>query len=225
MEAAGNLGPNSQIPPEEAQIIGAYILIAQQDGSHKKRSVATVCTDAWCLKHLANWLKQNANVPYGLNSLEKLGRHRNDDEVEEVLARFRQIPDVHPNTKKSIKAVVDVFRWIWHRIEDQLKKEKQAVENCEAARFAADLEAALVQTHQPVPEVSGWQADIMFGHMTQTREVGAAAMEDQAAFPAPEWNIPFDPPEMDVAFQDFEDMLIDDDFFEFTFDEEVDGRL
>jgi len=240
-------GSKNQIPPEDVQIIGAYMLIAQRDGSHKKRSATTVATDASNLKHLATWLRQSANVPHGLNSLEKLGRHRRDDEVEYVLARFRQATDAHPTAKMYIKGIVEVLRWIWHRMEELLEKEKQAAADREAARFAADLEAELSFSEDTAPSVSeagvalfeeareqpyqlgledfDWLDDIISDQPEQTGEVEADVIEDPADFSEPEWNIPFDPPEMGVLFQDLDDMQIDDEFFEFILDEEMDGGL
>lgn len=95
---------------------------------------------------------------------------------------------------------------------------------------AAFFEEALAQPPQPVPAGSGRQADVIVGHTTQIGEVDAATMEEQAAFSEPEWDIPlwdipFDPQGMDMAFQGVENMLIEDDFFEFTFDDETDGGL
>jgi hypothetical protein len=88
---------------------------------------------------------------------------------------------------------------------------------------AALVEEALAQPHQPVPEVSAQQTNLLQGHTAQAGESSAAAMEEQADFSELEWDIPFDPPEMNIAFQDLENMLMGDDFFEFTFDEEEDG--
>ena len=226
-------GQKIQIPPEEMRIIGAYMLIAQLDGSHTKRSGQTVIWDASLLRYLAMWLnrmKQNhAYVPYGLNSLQKLGSHRKDEEVEKMLESFRQVADTPPSVKTGIKSIIDVLRWIWHRMEAQLEKEKQAVEDRDTAQFAAALEAelplsphhphdaamtdaalfeeALAQPPQPVPASSGRQADVMVGHSTQTGEVDAAAMEEQAAFSELDWDIPFDPLEMSMTFQDLEKQL------------------
>ena len=240
-------GAKNQIPLEDVQVIGAYMLIAQLDGSHKKRSAKSVAIDAWNLMHLVTWLRQSANVPQGLNSLEKLGRHRRDEEVEYVLARFRKAPKTPANVKGQIKGIVEVLRWIWHRMEDLLEKERQAVVDREAARFAADLEAELSfsedtpsnvseagaalfeaagrQPPQPGPEVADRQADIISGHLAQTGEVDADVIEYPADFSEPEWDIPFDPLEMGVLFQDLDDMQIDEDFFEFILDEEMDDGL
>ena len=143
--------PKMQLPPEEDQLISAYMAIAQGEGSHKKRAPRTVLHDAAHLKHLAQWLRESASIPYGLNSLEKLGRHRNDQEVNEVLASFKQSAAVPPWIKRPISGIVDVLRWIWFRIEATLEKEKQAATDLDTTdleldQFAADLEVDLDTT-------------------------------------------------------------------------------
>ena len=169
--------PKMQLTPEEEQIIRAYMAIAQEEGSHQKRAPGTVLNDATHLKHLAHWLRKSASVPYGLNSLEKLGRHLNDQEVNEVLESFTQSPAVPSRIKKKmISSIVGVLRRIWLGIEANLEKGKQAATDLDTTdleldQFAADLEvhleADLDAALPPSETATGW-ADPAGSSLTQS---------------------------------------------------------
>ena len=198
--------PKIRISPRAEQIIATYKLIVQEEGSHKERPQGTIEKDAWSLKYLATWVESAQEIPHGLDSLEKLGGHRDDDEVKAALASFKQNSAALPSAKNQIQGTVNVFRWIWHRIEAKLKEE-QAIDDF-AAELEADLSSSLspyspqnaamtdatlsenplTQPHRSVPEASDLQTDTALDHMPQTGEIGAAVIEDQEATFESEWD-------------------------------------
>lgn len=241
------LRPKIQVSHQAEQIIAAYKAIVQRKESHKERVMDVIKSDAWRLRCFANWVEtlsaSGKKVLHGLDSLEKLGNHRDTDEVKAVLESFKQNSAAPLSAKNKIQSTVDVFRWIWHRIEAKLKEEKQAADDFEADQFAAELEAALsshspcspqnvagtsitlseeplAQPHRPIPEASERRNDAELDHMPQTSEVSAAAIEDQGAPFEPEWNIPFDPAELGAGLYGFENVSLGDDFFDFMRDED-----
>lgn len=212
-----------QISPRTKQLILKYKDAAQKEGN-KKIKTGTIDNYARHLGHLAEWLDtqrgHEQEIPYELDSLEKLGRHPEDGHVKGVLESFKKNSAAPPSVKWNIQAAVNVLRRIWPRIEAQLGAEQppplsQHSPQNVAVTDTALSEEPLAQPHESVPEASGRQADA-----AQTREVGVVAIEEeQGAFSESEWAaIPFDLE--GAAFPNFGNMRFGGNFFDFILDED-----
>lgn len=217
-----NRASRIQVSHQAEKIIDTYkFIMLRGANNYKERGVGTIQGDVFRLKHFARWAERpresGEEILHGLDNLEKLGSHHDDDEVIDVLTSFKQNSEAPQGIKNGIQGTVNAFRWIWNQIEaelekkEKLKEEESATEDFETDQFAAELEAELssasspyspqnvalasttlseeplAQPHKSMPEISERQTDAALDHMPQTSEVGSAAIEDQEAPFEPEW--------------------------------------